>query len=94
MPEQPHDARTRHHLALIAAASAFGSPFVVVVGALLGAIRSSEVEPLLRGVWVFVGPLAGVVFGYYFGVAAKETVSSSRSSDPAVEPHVGPRDST
>ena len=62
----PSDTITRGHLALIAAYATVGIPTLAVGGVLFGAMHVQDVEPLLRAVWLVVGPIAGLVFGYYF----------------------------
>ena len=62
----PSDLKTRGHLALIAAYATAGIPTMAVGGVLFGAMQVQDVEPLLRAVWLVVGPIAGLVFGYYF----------------------------
>ena len=62
----PPDTKTRGHLALIAAYATVGIPSLAVGGVLSGAIHVQDVEPLLKAVWLIVGPIAGLVFGYYF----------------------------
>lgn len=62
----PSDTKTRGHLALIAAYATVGIPTLAVGGVLSGTIHVQDVEPLLNAVWLIVGPIAGLVFGYYF----------------------------
>ena len=60
------DTKTRGHLALIAAYGTVGIPTLAVFGVLFGALQPQDMEPLLKAVWLIVGPIAGLVFGYYF----------------------------
>ena len=62
----PSDTKTRGHLALIAAYGTVGIPTLAVVGVLSGAMQVQDLDPLLKAVWLVVGPIAGLVFGYYF----------------------------
>lgn len=51
---------------MIAAYATVGIPTLAVGGVLSGTIHVQDVEPLLNAVWLIVGPIAGLVFGYYF----------------------------
>lgn len=59
----PPDVRIRGHLAMIAAYGTVGIPTLAVLGVFSGAIQVADVEPLLKAVWLIVGPVAGLVFG-------------------------------
>ena len=65
----PPDVKARGRLAMIAAYGTVGIPTLAVLGVFFGAIQVADLEPLLKAVWLIVGPVAGLVFGYYFSVA-------------------------
>lgn len=73
------DVRIRGRLAMIAAYGTVGIPTLAVLGVLSGAIQVADLDPLLKAVWLIVGPVAGLVFGYYFSVA--QLPSNQRAGD-------------
>ena len=67
MPSRLHDARIRGRIALIVASAFFGVPALVVL-ALIGDLLAAKDLKLILEPWaLYLGPLTGAVFGYYFG---------------------------
>ena len=67
MPNRVHDARIRGWVALGVASVFFGVPALVVFALLGGYIQSQDLKQILEPWALYMGPLTGAVFGYYFG---------------------------
>jgi uncharacterized membrane protein len=53
-------------IAIIAAASAFIAPLVMLFAAALGLSEFSQTMELIKTWLAYIGPFAGAVIGYYF----------------------------
>ena len=72
------DSRVRGYLAIITALVFFGGPVVSLMVLTLGAISPDDLDDIV-GTWTsYLGPIAGAVFGYYFGSSRYAAVSSTR----------------
>lgn len=67
MPSRLHDARVRGWIALIVASAFFGVPALVVLARIGDLLASEDLKPTLEQWVLYMGPLTGAVFGYYFG---------------------------
>ena len=67
MPSRLHDARIRGWVALSVTFVFFGVPALVVLALLGGLLKAEDLKQILEPWALFMGPLTGAVFGYYFG---------------------------
>lgn len=67
MPSRLHDARIRGWVALGVASVFFCVPALVVIALFAKWLQIKDLEPILKTWTLYMGPLTGVVFGYYFG---------------------------
>lgn len=67
MSRRLHDARIRGWVALGVASVFFGVPALVVFAVVGGLFKSEDLKQILEPWALYMGPLTGAVFGYYFG---------------------------
>ena len=67
MSSRLHDARIRGRVALGVASVFFGVPTLVVFAVVGKLSQIEDLEPILKTWTLYMGPLTGAVFGYYFG---------------------------
>ena len=67
MSSRLHDTRIRGRVALSVACVFFGVPALVVFALIGGLLQTEDLEQILKTWTLYLGPLTGVVFGYYFG---------------------------
>ena len=61
------DSRIRGWIALVVVSVFFGVPVLVILALLAGSLSSNDLKPILEPWVLYMGPLTGAVFGYYFG---------------------------
>lgn len=67
MPMLTYDARIRGSIAFIVVGVFFLVPVFVVLAIFAGFLSSKDLKPMLEPWALYMGPLTGAVFGYYFG---------------------------
>ena len=63
-----HDDKIRGRIATLFAAVFVGIPTISVVFAVFGVIAYEDLNTILQQCVLYLGPLTGVVLGYYFRV--------------------------
>ena len=81
MPKPPHDARVRGWIALVVASVFFGVPALVAILAVIGEFQSKDLKQILEPWALYLGPLTGAVFGYYFGSSEDRKGRSDENTD-------------